>query len=80
MRKAMEFMYPFITDKSVWPYPPDVMYFDHFPVRQISLLFGGLAYQNTDYIKLWRRLNPDPATREVIRNYPLRQPILWVEG
>ena len=28
MKKALEFMYPFIEDKSQWPFPPDVMYFD----------------------------------------------------
>jgi len=80
MRKAMEFMYPYITDKGSWPYPPDVMYFDKFPIRQVSLLFAGLAYQNGEYIALWHTLNPDPTEREVIRNFPLRQPILWVEG
>lgn len=80
IHKAMEFMYPHMADKAAWPYPPDVMYFDMFPIRQVSLLFAGLAYQNADYIELWRRLNPDPDEREVLRNYPLRQPILWVEG
>lgn len=80
IRKAMEFMYPYMANKAAWPYPPDVMYFDEFPVRQVSLLFAGLAYQNADYIDLWRTLKPDPDEREVIRNYPLRQPILWVEG
>ncbi|MFB0516501.1 MAG: alginate lyase family protein [Candidatus Neomarinimicrobiota bacterium] len=79
MRKAMDFLYPYIADKASWPYPPDVIYFDQFPVRQISLLFAGLAYQNADYIKLWGRLNPDPDEREVLRNFPLRQPILWVD-
>ncbi|UCD36916.1 MAG: alginate lyase family protein [Fidelibacterota bacterium] len=80
MRKAMQFMYPFIADKSIWPYPPDVMYFDKFPIRQISLLFAGLAYQNAEYIALWRTLNPDPTEREALRSYPLRQPVLWVNG
>jgi len=43
MRKAMEFMFPFIADKSKWLHPPDVMYFEFWPVRQSSLLFAGLA-------------------------------------
>jgi Alginate lyase len=28
MKKAMEFMFPFIADKKKWPHPPDVRYFD----------------------------------------------------
>jgi hypothetical protein len=78
MRKAMEFMFPFIADKSKWTYPPDVMYFEFWPVRQSSLLFAGIAFDEPKYIELWRKLDADPTEAEVIRNYPIRQPLLWV--
>ena len=76
--KAVEFMYPYIKDKSKWPYPQDVEYFDDLPNRQPSLLFAGLAYREPKYIALWRTLPPDPKTAEIIRNFPVRQPVLWV--
>lgn len=78
LRRAVAFMFPFIRDKQRWPYPPDVQYFDQFPVRQPSLLFAGLAYSQPEYLELWGQLNPDPTVEEVIRNYPVRQPVLWV--
>jgi hypothetical protein len=78
MQKAMAFMAPYIADKKFWPHPADVQYFDDFPVRQPSLLFAGLAYSEPRYLELWRKLNPDPTVDEVIRNYPVRQPVLWV--
>jgi hypothetical protein len=78
LRKAMAFMVPYIADKPSWPWPPDVQYFDAFPVRQPSLLFAGLAYEEPRYLELWRRLDPDPKVDEVIRNFPIRQPVLWV--
>jgi hypothetical protein len=78
MAKAFAFHVPYIADKSKWPYPPDVMYFDQWPVRQVSLLFGGLALDKQEYLDLWKRLNPDPTVEETIRNYPVRQPLLWV--
>ncbi len=78
MSKAMEFMFPFIADKKKWPYPEDVMYFDGWPVRQPSLLFAGLALDKPEYIALWRRLDPDPTVEEIIRNYFVRQPVLWL--
>ena len=78
IRKAMEYMFPFIADKKTWPLPADVQYFDQWPVRQPSLLFAGLALSRADYLKLWRRLNPDPTEAEVIRNFPIRQPVLWL--
>ncbi len=78
LRKAVAYMEPFIADKKFWPYPYDVQYFDDLPVRQPSLLFAGLAYDNPQYLALWRSLDPDPKVPEIIRNYPIRQPILWV--
>lgn len=80
MAKALTFMYPYIADKSKWPYPPDVMYFDSWPLRQQSLLFGGLALSKPEYLGLWRSLSPKPKTEEAVRNYPIRQPVLWVRG
>jgi len=78
MARAVAYMYPYILDKKKWPLPPDVMYFNEWPVRQPSLLFSGLALGKPEYIKLWHRLNPDPTVEEVLRNYPVRQPLLWV--
>lgn len=78
MKKAIDFMYPYILDKSIWPYRHDVMYFDEYPVRQPSLLFGGLAYNENKYIDLWKTLKADPSNEEVIRNLPIRYPILWI--
>jgi hypothetical protein len=78
MKKAMAFMFPFIADKKKWPHQPDVMYFDDWPVRQSSLLFAGLALSKPEYIALWRKLDPDPKVEEIVRNFPIRQPVLWV--
>jgi alpha-L-fucosidase 2 len=78
MRKALAFMYPFIKDKRAWPKPPDVMHYDHWPIRHPALLFGGLALHEPRYLDLWKTLDPDPAVDEVIRNYPIRQPLLWI--
>jgi len=76
---ALAYMAPFIADKRTWPRPPDVEAWDGWPVRQPSLLFGGLALRRRDYLDLWKRLDPDPAQAEIIRNFPIRQPVLWVD-
>jgi hypothetical protein len=77
-KKALDFLFPFIEDKGKWPYAHDVEYFDELPNRQPSLLFAGLAYREAKYIGLWRTLPPDPKTAEIVRNFPIRQPVLWV--
>ncbi|HYY72698.1 MAG TPA: alginate lyase family protein [Candidatus Bathyarchaeia archaeon] len=76
--RAMAFMFPFIADKRTWPYPYDIEYFNAWPVRQPSLLFAGLALSRSEYIEVWNKLNPDPTVEEIIRNYPIRQPLLWL--
>jgi Alginate lyase len=78
--RALEFLVPFIADKPAWKHPPDVMYFDEWPVRHCLLLFGGLALGRRDYLDLWLKLNPDPTVTEVVRNFFIRQPLLWVSA
>ena len=76
--KAAAFLYPYLHDKSAWPYRQDVEHFASLPVRSPGLLFTGLACHHKDYLQLWTKLNPDPTDPEIIRNFPIRQPLLWV--
>ena len=78
MRRAMEYMTPFVRDKKTWPLKPDVMYDKEWPMRQTSLLFAGLALSRADYLELWKKLPADSNVEEVIRNFFIRQPVLWV--
>ncbi len=78
MRKALVYMAPYIKDKKSWPLPKDVMYDEEWPMRQSSLLFGGLALNRRDYVELWKTLPADSKVEEVIRNFFIRQPVLWV--
>jgi hypothetical protein len=59
MRRALEYMAPFIRDKQTWLLKPDVMYDAEWPMRQASLLFAGLALGSPDYVELWKRLPAD---------------------
>jgi hypothetical protein len=75
---GISFIYPYVEDKSTWPYSQDVMYWDEWPVRHPFLLFGGLSLNNDQYLSLWQSLNADFSNFEVIRNMPIRFPLLWV--
>ena len=79
MRKAMAYMAPYIRDKKSWPRPPDVMYDAHWPMRQSSLLFAGVALKRPEYLDLWSTLPADSDVEEVVRNFFIRQPLLWFE-
>jgi hypothetical protein len=79
LRRAMEFMVPYIRNRKGWPKPPDVMYDGEWPMRQASLLFGGLALDKPEYLALWSTLPADSSVDEVIRNFFIRQPALWTD-
>jgi hypothetical protein len=79
LRKAVDYMCPFIADKSKWTLPKDVMFFEYWPVRHASLIFAGLAYREAKYIELWKRLPADPVMTEIQRNMPVRYPSLWID-
>jgi hypothetical protein len=79
LKKGITFLYPYIENKAAWPYQKDVLYWDEWPVRHASVLFAGLAYLKSDYLRLWERLEADPSTPETVRNLPIRHPLLWVD-
>ncbi len=74
---GMEYLYPYLTSKSSWPYDPDVMYWDEWPVAQPSLLFAGKHYQTKKYLDLWQSLDRNFSTTEVVRNMPVKHYTLW---
>jgi len=78
IEKAMTYLYPYIVDKNKWPFQHDVMYWDQWPVAQPFLLFGAEAYQKPGWFDTWKSLDHSPQTEEVIRNLPVRHPLIWM--
>ena len=78
MKKGLESIFPYIKDKHRWPLKPDVKYWEAWPVRYPSLLFAGMKFKNADYLAAWHQLDAAPKTFEVLRNLPVRHPLLWV--
>ena len=80
IKKGIEFMFPFIANKASWPYAKDVMYWDEWPVAPIALLFGSIATNNTGWFDTWQKLEHFPTNEEVIRNTPIRNPLIWINN
>jgi hypothetical protein len=77
--KGIEFMFPFVADKSKWSLNKDVMYWDQWPVAHPFLIFGAAQFDNQHWFTIWKKLNHDPKENEVIRNLPIRNPLIWME-
>jgi hypothetical protein len=78
VKKGIEFLYPFVEDKHKWTYPPDVMYWKEWPVAQPFLVFGANAFGRKEWFDTWKRLDHAPENEEVIRNLPVRHPLIWL--
>jgi Alginate lyase len=79
IRQAMKFLYPYLADKSQWPFQHDIQAWNDWPAREPSLLFAGLALDKPKYLALWKKLPADPTDPEVRRNMAITQPILWIQ-
>lgn len=82
MRRAIDFLYPYIVDKSKWPYQKDVEHFESFPAKASFLLFAGLAYRHDGLLREWMRLPSIEFCEdsEVIRSVAVKQPFLWLSN
>lgn len=80
IKKAIDFMFPFIANKQNWPYQKDVMYWEEWPVAHIALLFGAKAFDNSTWLNTWAGLEHFPKNEEVIRNTPIRNPLIWLHN
>ena len=78
IKKGIEFLYPFLKDRNSWPYAHDVMHWESWPVAQPSLVFGAAAYDNANWLDTWKKLDHAPTDEEIIRNLPVRHPLIWL--
>lgn len=76
--KGINYLYPFVADKSKWTLKPDIMYWDNWPVAQPFLLFGANQFHNNAWFATWQKLDLKPTVEEVIRNLPVRHPLIWL--
>jgi hypothetical protein len=78
IKRGIAFLHPYLADKNKWTWPKDVMYWDNWPVAQPALAFGANAYNNKGWFDTWKRLEHKPTVEEVIRNLPVRNPVIWI--
>jgi hypothetical protein len=79
IRKGIEYLYPYVADKTMWPFKKDVMYWDEWPVAHPFLLFGANEFGVQPWYKTWSSLEHFPEVEEVIRNLPVRNPVIWFD-
>ncbi|MBE7169586.1 MAG: alginate lyase family protein [Williamsia sp.] len=79
IRKGIEFLHPYVADKSRWTYPQDVMYWNNWPVAQPFLILGANAFDRPAWFDTWKKGDHAPKVEEIIRNLPVRNPLIWID-
>ena len=74
MAKGMAFIYPYVIDKGVGLQPAP--YWRTGP--SVIPVFASNPIWQAYYLDAWESIEADPRTYEVLRNLPLRHPLLWV--
>ncbi|HTE27126.1 alginate lyase family protein [Flavitalea sp.] len=78
VKKGISYLVPYIKTKKDWPLKPDVMYWEEWPVAQPFLVFGAVRFNNEEWFNVWKKLDHSPQNEEVIRNLPVRNPLIWL--
>ena len=78
IEKGISWLFPFVKDKGSWKRQPDIMFWEEWPVAHPFLLFGSLHHYQKEYFQTWKQLEHFPTNEEVIRNLPIRHPLLWL--
>lgn len=78
IRKGLEFITPYVLNKSLWNYPVDVMHFESFPARASFMLFAGCRFGMQELLDLYESLPFESDDEEARRNVAVRQPMLWM--
>lgn len=78
IQTALDFLTPYIVDKSSWPYRQDIMHFDAFPARASFMVFAGYTLGRQELLNLFASLPPESDDEEARRNIAIRIPYLWM--
>lgn len=78
IKKALDFITPYIKDKKTWPYPQDIMHYDAFPARYGFMLLAGCTLGRRELLDMYDRLPVESTDEEARRNIASRQPLLWM--
>jgi hypothetical protein len=79
MKKGLDYLYPYLADKTTWPHKRDIVYHDDWPVAMSFMLFAAGSYGETKWLDLYSRLEKFPNNDEVRRNTAIRLPCLWID-
>lgn len=78
LRKGLNFILPFLKDKSKWPGAKDVDHWNEQPEVRQFMLFAALARNDPKWFELWKSLAEKKGIEESHQSMMLKNPLLWI--
>jgi len=78
LKKAIDFMIPFIKDKNLWPYGKDVDHWEDQPGSRIFILFASIEFENLEWFNCWKSLKEKREEEKELLSLPIKSPVLWI--
>jgi hypothetical protein len=76
--KGLNYMLPFLKDKTKWQGGKDVNHFDEQPDARQFMLLAALAGNDIEWFKLWKFLAEKNSRDESRISQSLKNPLIWV--
>jgi hypothetical protein len=77
--RGLDYMLPYLNDKSKWKGSKDVDHWDQQPEARQFMLFAALAGNNTEWFELWKSLAEKNSSDESRRSMMLKNPLIWIK-
>ena len=79
LKLGLEFIKPYLENKSAWPYMKDVDHWDEQPYARQFMLFAAMAWNKPEWFDLWKTLNQNFKSNDSRISQSLKNPILWID-
>ncbi len=77
--KGLDFIMPYIQNKSKWPYNKDVSHWNGQPAARQFMLFAALAGNSTQWFELWKSLEKNKNSTTSSESMALKTTLLWID-
>jgi hypothetical protein len=78
IKKGLDFILPYLKDKSKWQYRKDVSHWEEQPDARQFMLFAALAGNNQEWLSLWKSLGEKNNSDESRISLPIKNPLIWI--
>lgn len=80
LQKGLDYMLPFLKDKTMWMGGTDVDHWDGQPDARQFMLFAAIAGNDPYWFDLWKSLDEKKYTDESRMSMMLKNPLLWINA